>query len=447
MVQGMAFLSKKGFNPQNQSNRKQVWEAQQASKQEKERLRKRQEQLKREQEEEELQRVTRGDIGGSQAQLRFMYDAPPGMNQKKDEDGNNDSDHDKKPAATLNGGAPSSLEQLTQVKAGDDAAAAAFRRMLAASVENPNATGADGHVGGSNSNEDKSSFKFTPMLQGSTVETVADGGGKANKKTDGKLDNRSALEKAVGKKDRSQNNLSYQQQIERFPQLRHAPMATRKKGEGEGGDSTMMVNFKPLGAQILHVRCLACGIWGHQRGDRECSKSGWDPFALPTKQQQKESESATADTDKAAMQSATNSSILPEKHSRGKTKAKDGSSRHKRGRDKDDEYSEDDSDSRDRRHGHHRRRRRRHYHESSSDDSSIDETYNSIPSSEDSHALKRREDWGYSSDGSDGEDHKKKRDDRKRHHKPSKKKKHRRERKETSKRKKKKHKRSKSRHD
>ena len=83
MVAGLKFLSKKGFNPQNNSNRKRVWEAQQHSKQEKERLRQRQEQLNREQEEQELERVTRGEIGGSQAQLRFMYDAPPGMNPDK----------------------------------------------------------------------------------------------------------------------------------------------------------------------------------------------------------------------------------------------------------------------------------------------------------------------------------------------------------------------------
>eukprot|EP00536_Pseudo-nitzschia_multiseries_P002073 jgi/Psemu1/322386/estExt_fgenesh1_pg.C_270046 len=184
MVQGMAFLSKKGFNPHNNANRKQVWEAQQNSKLEAERIRKRREQLKREQEDEELELAKRGAIGGSLAQLRFMYDAPP--------------------------------------------------------------------------------------------------------------DSRSALEKEVGRKNRSgQNNLSYQQQIERFPQLKNAPMAIRRSGDNcnsndndNDNDSTaarnnVMVNFKPLGVQILHVRCLACGVWGHAKGDRECSKSGWNPFALP----------------------------------------------------------------------------------------------------------------------------------------------------------------------
>ena len=79
MVQGMAFLSKKGFNPHNNTNRKQVWEAEYNSNREKERIVQRQKQLKKEQEDEDLEVVMKGKIGGSQAQLRFMYDAPPGM--------------------------------------------------------------------------------------------------------------------------------------------------------------------------------------------------------------------------------------------------------------------------------------------------------------------------------------------------------------------------------
>jgi hypothetical protein len=79
MVQGMAFLSKKGFNPHNNVNRKVVWEAQDNEKREKDRIRQRQAQLKKEEEDEDLERVMKGEIGGSQAQLRFMYDAPPGL--------------------------------------------------------------------------------------------------------------------------------------------------------------------------------------------------------------------------------------------------------------------------------------------------------------------------------------------------------------------------------
>jgi CBF1 interacting corepressor len=302
MVQGMAFLSKKGFNPQNNSNRKRVWEAQQHSKQEKERLRQRQEQLSREQEEQELERVTKGEIGGSQAQLRFMYDAPPGLNKAKgnnrgeetydDEVGENRKSHsgpcESSTAAAI------SMDHLTQIKPGDDDAAIAFRRMLAASVVKESNDDRGGHQSLEQESYDPTTsllgqieYKFTPNLQGAMDPQDRDDDNNNKKKSKGQ-DSRSALEKAVGRKDRGQN-LSYQQQIERFPQLKNAPMAVTKQqtGEGEGGGgggdgSTLMVNFKPLGGLIQHVRCLACGIWGHARGDRECSKSGWDPFAMPS---------------------------------------------------------------------------------------------------------------------------------------------------------------------
>ena len=43
------------------------------------------------------------------------------------------------------------------------------------------------------------------------------------------------------------------------------------------------VSFKPLGAQMRNVKCLACGIWGHSRGDRECQVTGWDPFSAASR--------------------------------------------------------------------------------------------------------------------------------------------------------------------
>jgi N-terminal domain of CBF1 interacting co-repressor CIR len=162
MVQGLAFLSKKGFNPQNQSNQKRVWEAEQAAKNEKERLRKRQEQLQREQEEEELERVTKGDIGGSQAQLRFMYDAPPGLNKDNKQE---DKQDDKKPAAAVSNESASSstLDQLARANTGDDAAAEAFRRMLASSVQNEN-DGKDHDDDDEGQNDAEPSFRFAPVL-------------------------------------------------------------------------------------------------------------------------------------------------------------------------------------------------------------------------------------------------------------------------------------------
>jgi len=319
MVQGLAFLSKKNFNPHNNSNRKLVWEAQEKSRREKERIQRRELDLKKEQEDEDLERGRKGDIGGSQAQLRFMYDLPPGMENNNGSDGgygtNNNSYINININSNGNGNgngninikdikngdkkqqhqAGSSLAQLAQVRTGDDAATLEFRRMLSAVSKNPSAdtdTSSSSLLMSSStaahhSTDSAQSFKFTPCLQGmmeSRDKDDYDGkGGGPTVKADISIDNRSALEKDVGRKNRSsQNNLSYQQQIERFPQLKNAPMEAKPKDDGNNDAAApMMVNFKPLGVQILHVRCMSCGIWGHARGDRECAKSGWNPFALP----------------------------------------------------------------------------------------------------------------------------------------------------------------------
>merc|ERR1712032_1258394 len=93
-------------------------------------------------------------------------------------------------------------------------------------------------------------------------------------------DNLTRLEKAVGRKeDASRGALKYATQIERFPQLRNAPLEITRKGHDITDVATMNIRFKPLGTQIRNVRCLACGVWGHGRGDRECSVGGWDPFS------------------------------------------------------------------------------------------------------------------------------------------------------------------------
>mmetsp|Transcript_1344 Transcript_1344/g.3100 ORF Transcript_1344/g.3100 Transcript_1344/m.3100 type:complete len:415 (+) Transcript_1344:298-1542(+) len=376
MVQGMAFLSKKGFNPQNNTNRKQVWEAQQHSKQEKERLRKRQEQLQKEKEDQELELATRGEIGGSQAQLRFMYDAPPGMETKETKNGNQKSGTQK----------TSNTNDLSQIQPGDDAAAVAFRQMLAAAAasngnQDEEAVNDDNNEDANNNN---GNFKFTPSLQGSMVEADSrynkkegDDANEGDVKKAPSRDSRSALEKEVGRKNRStQNNLSYEQQIERFPQLKNAPMAVKRGGADGDSDKPMMVHFKPLGSQILHVRCLACGIWGHQKGDRECQKSGWNPFAMPSNK--------------------SSSSILPPKRSekesnheekdRRRERSEESDRRRHRRRRRHDNAEDSSVDS-------FRRRRKKRYkeHYASNDES------NSDPSSEDSSKLKRRNDDRYDS--------------------------------------------------
>jgi CBF1 interacting corepressor len=58
--------------------------------------------------------------------------------------------------------------------------------------------------------------------------------------------------------------------IERFPFLKDAPV------EGEYTNS-VKVNFKPMGIRLRNVRCLRCGEWGHQSGDRECALKDFNP--------------------------------------------------------------------------------------------------------------------------------------------------------------------------
>jgi hypothetical protein len=250
MVQGLAFLSKKGFNPQNQVNRKHVWEAQQASKQEQERIRQRQTQLRQEREDEELCAARHGG-DGSQAQLRFMYDEPPGLSNKEEgEEGNHETS--------------ASSNVVTQVQPGDDAAAAAFRRMLAQASTNNEVTEQDAQEEESSDQEQK--LSFGPVLQGTTLDPNEQEKQPEDKK------NLSALEKAVGRKNRG-GALTLEEQCARFPQLKNAPMA---KGMSL---TDVNVNFKPLGSQLRNIKCLACGVWGHSRGDRECGTTGWDPFS------------------------------------------------------------------------------------------------------------------------------------------------------------------------
>jgi CBF1 interacting corepressor len=311
MVQGLAFLSKKGFNPQNNVNRKQVWERQQASKQEEERIRKREAQLKRERDDEDLARAREGERGGSQAQLRFMYDAPPGLHKEKN---NQQEQEQAKPA-------PSGVD-MTQIQPGDDAAAAAFRMMLAAQSNN-NSNNTDDQ----RQEEAARKLGFGPNLQGSNSEKTL------------KKGEMSALEKAVGRKDNT-GSLTLEEQVERFPQLKNAPMAKGMNATDVG------VAFKPLGAQIKNVKCLACGIWGHSKGDRECSVSGWDPFS---------STNRPISTSQAAATTGT-SSIRP-----GNDEIKKHQKRSRRRDDSDDESSSSSSDS-DSDSSYERRRRRKRKH-------------------------------------------------------------------------------------
>ena len=242
MVAGLAFLSKKSFNPKNLSNQKTVWEAREQKKAEEKRLQERQTQLKREQEDEDLARVRHGDTGGEKASLSFMYATPPGLG---DDDGTKQTEEE-----------PATTNDLLQRQPGDDDAAAAFRAMLAgaAAVQEEQEQNHQESLAFSNSRG--------AALQGTAID-----------RTFSEHDGRSALEKAVGRKDGNGAALTLEQQVARFPQLQNAPMAKGMKG------TDVQVKFNPLGTQLRNVQCMACGVWGHTRGDRECTKSGWDPFS------------------------------------------------------------------------------------------------------------------------------------------------------------------------
>ena len=267
MVAGLKFLSKKSFNPANLVNQKSVWEREQESKREAARQQERDRQLTIERDHEELAKSRDGTSGGQKAALRFMYDAPPGLDKKEfgidNDDDDDDNDRKKKLAAASSEHGGISFER----KSGDDDAAAAFRRMLAGASSQAEEVLQDHDGDKVLEANDPSSASL--IISGSMAD--------ANPADRSQL---SQLEKAVGKRDGS-SALTYEEQISRFPQLKNAPMALNRKGDN-GNDADVIktnMNFKPLGAQIRNVRCLACKIWGHSKGDRECKLSGWDPFS------------------------------------------------------------------------------------------------------------------------------------------------------------------------
>ena len=284
---GLAFLTKKSFNPANWTNQKQVWEARQKETIEKRRLAERDAQLKREREEEELARAIGGQEGGGRKALSFMYDGGkvPGLERRKGGGGNDDrgegfeggegegwrnrgkdnEDTTEKKMVEIE------RQSLYERQPGDDDAAAAFREMLAR---------------GTTGDEDESTSLYAAS------DTRPDDGGAAVKDgtTDEMLrggDNRTNLEKAVGR-NRLGVDITLAQQMERFPMLKGAPRALPPKPASSGVDGdkdaptdsdVVALNFKPLGQVLRNVRCCKCSEWGHSMGDRECKLTGWDPFS------------------------------------------------------------------------------------------------------------------------------------------------------------------------
>ncbi|OQR83238.1 hypothetical protein ACHHYP_14925 [Achlya hypogyna] len=78
-----------------------------------------------------------------------------------------------------------------------------------------------------------------------------------------------ALERYVGR--RPSEAVSIKEQVERFPMLKDAPV------EGDY-TSNIRVNFQPVGVRLRNVKCIRCGEWGHQSGDRECNLREFNPL-------------------------------------------------------------------------------------------------------------------------------------------------------------------------
>lgn len=230
---GLSFLTKKNFNPANWSNQKAVWEARQRVAQEERLAKERAEQLKRERDDEQLARAIGGDRGGDQAALKFMYGAPAGNSDEK----NSDEEHviDEKVSGESTGFG-------CERRPGDDAAAAKFRMLFAKKAKENDPSVYDA--------EENKNILVSGESDGLNRESADVSSNVASKEDDG----RTALEKAVGRKAAA--GLSLEEQIARFPHLKHAPMAAGMAG------TNVNVTFKPLGATIRNVRCMACGEWG-----------------------------------------------------------------------------------------------------------------------------------------------------------------------------------------
>ena len=363
MVAGLKFLSKKGFNPQNMSNQKRVWEARQEEKLEAKRLKERQDQLKRERDDEELAQAR-----GESMQLKFMYQAPPGMTAGTTNNTSNNAGGDAAAAATAPAVATISL---TEIQPGDDPAAAAFRRMLSAGIVDQ---GVDEVQQQNQQQQSSRSITFGTVLQGSSIERVD----KDRKEAHANL---SALEKSVGKRD-ANASLTLEEQIARFPQLKNAPKARGMSA------SDVNVAFKPLGAQLRNVRCLACGIWGHSRGERECTKSGWNPFAMTS------TSSTTSVMQQDGPQVASNSAKNTFKADHGDQETKQQRRKRRSTSDSNDNSSRDSSSSssdddsyerRKRRKKSSRKRHRKHKKESRKKQKRRDVSSSSGDDSDDSH--------------------------------------------------------------
>ena len=148
-------------------------------------------------------------------------------------------------------------------------AAAAFRALLAPAAGRDGGAAAEAEAAAAGAGPGPGAVSHS--LRGSEYDPAHPEAPPPPSSSSVAADARSALERAAGVRS-GPAALSLDEQVARFPALRGAPMVRGVRG------TDVSVTFQPLGASIRNVRCLRCGIWGHTRGDRECSAGGWDPF-------------------------------------------------------------------------------------------------------------------------------------------------------------------------
>lgn len=208
-----------------------------------------------------MARMMGGEEEGGRKALGFMYEGGriPGLHRDKNDAGTMEDVYETE-LPRGKGEAEGKSDSLFERQPGDDDAAAAFRAMLARGAVEDAKPSAD---------------------EGSNAIDAAGAIDESQEEKAEHVDNRTNLEKAVGRRIKS-GDLTLTQQMERFPMLKNAPMVLQKPKDGEQQQSNDVagLNFKPLGQVLRNVKCMSCGKWGHSKGDRECEVSGWDPFSM-----------------------------------------------------------------------------------------------------------------------------------------------------------------------
>ena len=198
-------------------------------------------------------------MGKGKASLGFMYKVPPASKENtfssRSGAGGGGLKSGKKldeafvPSVDGDGGGG---DDGVDYDSNDDESTRAFKRMLA------------GH--------DEEETNTSTLATNSTISSVSEADLKKKRKEDDS--SMSALEKEVGRKFSQGPATTYADTVEKFPELKDAPMA-----KGIDKDAGVNIRFNPLGKNLrTNACCKKCGVWGHSMGDRECGVGGWNPF-------------------------------------------------------------------------------------------------------------------------------------------------------------------------